>query len=146
MDDARAEFQKLTAGFLEGDLTPEERGRLKQLLESDAAFREEFLKELEVNEALKVVAQEAPAGVRGERSEFVEAVLSQWGKRAAPKSTRRAVAPRKNFATPILIAAGALIGFAAFLFFSTREQPREIAGPGRSTPAPKNAGHAGPLR
>ena len=94
MEDARAEFQKLTAGFLEGDLSPEERGRLKQLLEGDAAFREEFLKELEVNEALKVVAQEAPAGVRGERSEFVEAVLSQWGKRAAPQSTRRAVAPR----------------------------------------------------
>ena len=87
MEDRRAEFQKLVAGYLEGDLSLEEREQLKRLLEGDPALREEFLKEVQFHEAMKVVAQEAPEGARGERSEFVESVLSQWSRRAAPATS-----------------------------------------------------------
>src|SRR5205814_116217 len=136
----RAEFQKLVAGYLEGDLSPEEREQLRRLLEGDPALREEFLKEIQLHEAMKVVAQEAPEGARGERSEFVESVLSQWSRRAAPapKGPPRVAAPRKSFLTPTLIAAGVLAGIAGLVFFLVPGRvPQEVAGQKRPGLSPK---------
>lgn len=132
MEPDRADFQRLLAGYLEGDLSPEDREQLRNRIEADPSLRQEFLEELRFHEAMKLVGREAPAETRTERSEFADRIVTEATRPAETrkKPTRRIPrlpGRRRSTASPllpILLAAGVLAGIAILvLAMSTSPTP-----------------------
>ena len=130
-------FWELLAGYLEGDLTGDERAELRRLLESDPERRARFLEEISLHEGLTIIGRDAPSG----RSELAQGVIDAWIHGATPvrnipaTPAPRAVASRRRFFVPALAAAGVIIGIALVVL--------NFSGPSRTDL--RGARSAGPL-
>ena len=82
----RERFLLLMAGYLEGDLAAEDREQLRLLLEKDEKLGQEFLKEVEMHEELRIVGRQPVEEGVSKPSEFTHKVLA--AKRTARTSGR----------------------------------------------------------
>ncbi|MBE7462697.1 MAG: FecR domain-containing protein [Planctomycetes bacterium] len=142
-------FWALAAGYLEGDLEPAGRRELLGLLRADPELRTAFLKEVELDETLRMVNAPAADEALGA---LAEQVLQAWNAPpAAAKPARkdrsrpRRMPARRAAANRLVPAAAALIAAAVLLYALRAPQPPAPQPvQARQTPAPPPAAPAEP--
>ena len=129
-------FDQLAAGYLEGDLTPQERAELEQALTAEPHLADQLVGDVRFQSLLKLAMERKADGV----SSFARRVVDAWrdeskptsstGTRPKVASSRHARARRRAQASPMRLplALGALAAAAAVLIAvgtgGTRRPPR----------------------
>ncbi|MBI3858194.1 MAG: FecR domain-containing protein, partial [Planctomycetes bacterium] len=109
--------EELTAGWLDGSLSPEEQAELLEALKADDAFAREFAEEAEVHRALQFSSAQSEAGDRRAAERILHFVrASQEGTKFVENVRQRALAgARRPAAHPGTSHFGPLIAAAAAL-------------------------------